>query len=182
MKISITGPRSVGKTTISKKLAEKLGKKFYSSDEIADKELKNEGGLDASMKAGSISDFIKNRSVPMVKEVFEEDNFVLELAGGSVASSKYPEETSKIREIAREDSFFIGLLPSDDREESISFLYEREKDRNHFKGERHNDLYEKTKKDYQKFPEILQENCDLIVYVQGKSSEEIVREIEQKIS
>lgn len=41
MNITITGPRSVGKTTISKLIAKKLKLKYISSDEIGEKEFKN---------------------------------------------------------------------------------------------------------------------------------------------
>ena len=43
MKITITGPRSVGKTTISKIVAKKLRLNYFSSDEIGEKHLKKEG-------------------------------------------------------------------------------------------------------------------------------------------
>jgi len=54
MKITITGPRSVGKTTISKLLADKIKISYYSSDEISEKEFARYGGLDAVIKSGKI--------------------------------------------------------------------------------------------------------------------------------
>lgn len=58
MKITITGPRSVGKSTIGRLVARKLKMKYISSDEIGDKALKKEGGLDKAIKSG----IIKNSS------------------------------------------------------------------------------------------------------------------------
>ena len=44
-KITLTGPRSVGKTTISKLLAKRLNLKYISSDELGEKITKKHGGL-----------------------------------------------------------------------------------------------------------------------------------------
>ena len=45
MRITITGPRSIGKTTVSKIVSEKLGFKRFSSDEIGEEAMKEKGGL-----------------------------------------------------------------------------------------------------------------------------------------
>ena len=45
MKITITGPRSVGKTTVSKMLAAQLDFLYFSSDDLMDRALQPFGGL-----------------------------------------------------------------------------------------------------------------------------------------
>ena len=59
MIITITGPRSVGKSTISKIVAKKLNMRYVSSDKIGEKAIKKEGGLDKAIKSGVIGKFIK---------------------------------------------------------------------------------------------------------------------------
>ena len=67
MNITITGPRSVGKTTISKKLAKKMKMKRISSDEIGNKALEKEGGLDKATKSGKIEKIIQNSGYSLIK-------------------------------------------------------------------------------------------------------------------
>jgi adenylate kinase family enzyme len=59
--ITITGPRSVGKSTISKLLSKKLKLKYISSDELGEKLSKNFGGLDKAIKSGKIKELIRKK-------------------------------------------------------------------------------------------------------------------------
>jgi len=181
MKITITGPRSIGKTTVSKVLAKKLNLKYYSSDEIGEKNLKKEGGLDKAIKSGSIGKFIKESSYSLIREVYEKDNFVFDLSGGAFGSRKYAEASERVRKTSKENSIIIGLLPSKNENESVKFLFEREKVREHFKNIGVKELLAKTKEDYSKFPQLFKEFCDVIVYIKDKTVDEIVNEIIGKI-
>ena len=182
MKITITGPRSIGKTTISKELAKKLKLKYYSSDEIGEKALKKQGGLDKVIKSGAIGKFIKERAYNLIRDVYEKkSNFVFDLSGGSITSKKYSEASKKVRETAKKDSIVIGLLPSKKTDESIKFLFEREKEREHFKGVDSVKLFEKVEEDFKKFPDILKDICKKIVYTQNKTLKKITEEIIEKL-
>tara|TARA_Y100000310_G_C20628852_1_gene787474 strand:- start:140 stop:679 length:540 start_codon:yes stop_codon:yes gene_type:complete len=174
---TITGPRSVGKTTISKRLAKKIKLNYISSDEIGEKVFEKEGGLDKAIKSGKIGNFINNSSYGLIRREYEKDNFVFDLSGGAFTSEKYSEASKKVRKIAKKNSKIIGILPSKNEEKSINFLFEREKNRIHFKKMCDEELFNKTKKDYVKFEPLFKEFCDLIVYVMDKSTEEIVNEI-----
>lgn len=182
MRITITGPRSVGKTTISKLVAKKLKLKFYSSDEIGEKALKKEGGLDKAIKSGKIGKLIKSSAYGLIRKTYKKDNFVFDISGGSVTSRKYPQASEKVRQIASKKSIIIGLLPSKKMEESIKFLFKREKEREHFKHLKKAELFEKVKKDYKKFPPLFKKFCNSIIYVKNKSSNELTKEIVNKIN
>lgn len=181
MKVTITGPRSVGKTTISKLLAKRLKLKYVSSDEIGGRHLKKYGGLDKAIKSGIIGKFIKASSYGLIREVYKNDNFVFDLSGGAVSSKKYAEASQKVRKIAKENSIIIGLLPSKNINESINFLFERERLRIHFKETDKRELFEKVKKDHKKILPLFRELCDFVIYVKGKNIKKIVKEIVDNI-
>jgi len=181
MKITITGPRSVGKSTISKIVAKKLDLKFISSDEIGEKSMKKYGGLDKAIKSGIIGKFIKDSSYGLIRAVYRKDNFVFDLAGGAFKSRKYAEASKKVRETAKRNSTVIGLLPSKKVGESVDILFSRESKRDHFMGMDKLELLEKVKDDFKRFPKILNKNCDFIVYTEGKSPKEVADEIVKKI-
>ena len=177
MNVTITGPRSVGKSIISKIVAKKLNLKYVSSDEIGEHALKNEGGLDKAIKSGVIGKFIQEGAYNLIREQYQKENFVFDLSGGSISSRKNSEASKKARETAKKNSVIVGLLPSKNAKESIKFLFEREKERHHFKNMDRKELRAKVEDDYKQFPPILKELCDLVVYVQNKTKEQIADEI-----
>ncbi|MBT3407374.1 hypothetical protein HN415_01690 [Candidatus Woesearchaeota archaeon] len=180
MRITITGPRSVGKSTISKLLAKKLKLKYISSDEIGEKHTQKYGGLSEAIKSGKIKGMIKKDGYSLIKEVYKKDNFVFDLAGGVVSSQKSKEASEKIRKVAIKNSIIIGLLPSKNEKESIQFLFERERERKHFKSIDKIELFEKVEKDYKKYPLLFNKICKEIIYVKDKTPIEIVKEIIKK--
>jgi len=176
--ITITGPRSIGKTTISKLVAKKLKLKYISSDEIGEKVFKKKGGLDKATKSGFIGKLIKEKGYTLIKNVYQkEKNFVFDLSGGAFTSRKTPVASSEVREIAKKKTKIIGLLPSKNFFSSILFLYKREKQRAHFKEVNKLTILKNTINSYLKFPKILKENCDFIIYVKEKSPVQITKEI-----
>jgi len=183
MIITITGPRSVGKSTVSKILAKKLKLKYTSSDEIGEKAMKEFGGLDKAIKSGIINKFIKKDAYSLIKKEYELDNFVFDLSGGSISSTKFEEASNQVKKIAKEKSkFIIGLLPTEDIENSIEFLFERESKRVHFREMDKVELMKKVDQNYKKFPGSLKELCDKIIYVKNKTPEEIIEEISEYIN
>ena len=82
MRITIVGPRSVGKSTISKLLANKLKYSHIEADKLMDKEMRKYGGLDKSIKNRK-TDLIIKKSTKIVKGALEKDNCVFDLAGGA---------------------------------------------------------------------------------------------------
>jgi shikimate kinase len=178
MKVTITGPRSVGKTTISKIVARELGLKYISADEIGEEVFHKQGGLNKAMKSGVVEESIKNGGYTMIIEIYEKkDNFLFDLSGGSFASKKMAEHTIKVRTAAKKNSIVIGLLPYPDKEKSVKLLYQRERNRSHFKDIGDKDLFDKTTKSYDNFPDTFKDFCHKIVYTEDKSPESVAKEI-----
>jgi shikimate kinase len=182
MRITITGPRSVGKSTISKIVAEKLNLKYISSDAIGEEALKDYGGLDKATKTGIIKEFIKKGGYNLIREVYQkEDNFVFDLSGGSISSRHFPEASKEVRAIANEKSIVFGLLPSKDINKSIKFLFDREKERVHFKSMDSSELLKKVDNHFRKFPLVLKEFCNYIIYTENKDPEKVADEMIKKL-
>jgi shikimate kinase len=178
MRITLTGPRSVGKSTIGKLLAQKMKLTYVSSDEIGEQALKKEGGLDKAIKSWIIGKMIQEKGYSLIKQAYRQENIVFDLSGGAFASRKWAEASEEVRILAKEKSLIIGLLPSKNKAEARAFLYTREKERPHFKALSEAELKAKIADDYPKFPTLFKKVCDLVVYVKGKSPETIVEEIQ----
>ncbi|MBS3092327.1 (d)CMP kinase [Candidatus Pacearchaeota archaeon] len=99
MNITITGPRSVGKTSVSKLLAKKLKLKYISSDDIGERALKKQGGLDKAIKSGIIKEFIKKNGYNLITDVYrKEKNLVINLPSYTQVEKDISKEIKKIRE------------------------------------------------------------------------------------
>jgi len=176
--ITITGPRSVGKSTVSKLLAKELKKKYISSDEIGDKALKKFGGLDNAIKSGDIKKELEKRGYGLIKEVYnKEKDFVFDLAGGAFSSKTFSEISFSVRKLAKEKSFVIGLLPFRNSLKSILFLFRREKKREHFLKMNRLKLLRKTRKSYVRLLPLFKRDVDVLIYTRNMSPEKIVREL-----
>ena len=181
MILTITGPRSVGKTIVSKILAKKLNLKYISSDEIGEEIFKKYGGLDKATKSGKVNKIIKAGGYSIIIDTYKKDNFVFDLSGGAFTSNKLRKASEKVRATAKNKSIIIGLLPSKNINESISVLFNREKLRKHFKDMDKEELLDKVKNKYIRFPEIFEQFCNHIIYTKDKSPEKIAVEIVGKI-
>lgn len=160
MKIIITGARITGKTDVSKMLSEKLEMEYISLD------YGEEGAGNA---------------YNLVKDIYEKEDFVLDLSGDIFCSAKYPEEGKKIRNFVIKSSFVMGLLPSKDEGESIEYIFEKEKQLDMAKEEDKEKEMDKIKKDYEKYPLLLKDSCDVVIYVKDKNPEDIAREVLESV-
>jgi adenylate kinase family enzyme len=177
MKITITGPRSVGKSTVSKLVAKKLKLKYISSDELGEKALKKYGGLDKAIKSGLIKEFIKNKGYLLILNQYKKDKFVFDLSVGSFTSTKFKKASREVRSTVKKNSLIIALLPSKNEKESIKILYNREIKRDHFKEVDKSALIERTKRRYPEQKEILLKNSNFIIYTKDKTPLKIADEI-----
>ncbi len=183
LNITITGPRSVGKTTISKIVAKKLNLKYISSDEIGHKALKKQGGLDKAIKSGIIKKFIEKRGYDLITRIYKkEKNYIFDLSGGSFTYKDFPRASEEVRQFAKKNSVVIGLLPSRCFILSIFTLFSREKKRAHFKDFNKLTLFWKTLKRHPRFLYILRRNANFIIYIRNKTPEQIANEIVTKYS
>lgn len=168
----------MGKSIISKLVARKLKLKCISSDKIGDIALKKYGGLDKATKSGIIFKILKKNGYGLINNVYKnKKNFVFDLSGGSVSSNTLRKASEKVRQTARKNSIVVGLLPSKKVKESVNFLFKREIKRKHFRRMNKKELYAKVKKDYIKMPPLFKTFCNYIVYVKGKTKNNIVNEI-----
>lgn len=173
MKIVVTGPRSVGKSTASRLLAEVLQMPYLSSDRLLDKRLAASGGLNAVMKQDS-SRQINEEGIAMVKEAMARtDDFVFDLAGGALGS---PDTRDSILPCL-EGAFVVGLIPGENDEQSIALLIAREQQREHFQGTEEDQLRAKVEHDYRRLKGPLLARADRIVTTGGKCAQEIADEI-----
>ncbi len=181
MRITITGPRSGGKSTVARLLAKELKLKYYSSDAIGEKAMKKHGGLDKAIKSGIIGKCIKRSGYGLIREVYKKNNFVFDLSGGSISSRKYSEASEKVRKTAKKKSIIVGLLPFRQINKSVNLLINREKKRKHFRRIEHKEVVLQTMRDYKKYPPILKKLCNFIIYAENKKPKEIADEIMKRL-
>jgi len=182
MIITITGPRSVGKTSVSKLVAKKLKLKYISSDEIGEKAFKKYGGLDKAIKTGKIKEIINKGGYNLILKEYKKDNFVFDLAMGSFSSKSMAKAAEEVRKIAKDNSIIVGLLPSKCVIYSILTLFNRERKREHFKSNSKIGLFWETFKKYPYLKKVLNQHTNFIVYTKSKSPEEVAQKIVKKIN
>lgn len=129
------------------------------------------------IKSGKIVELISSGSYSLILEQYKKNNFVFDLSGGAFSSKKFPKASREVRNAAKNNSIIIGLLPSKSKRESVKLIFEREKQRPHFKGADEKWLLEKTKKSLAKFPPLFKKHKVMIVYTSGKTPNEIADEI-----
>jgi|TARA_B100000315_G_scaffold255751_1_gene299950 shikimate kinase len=182
MNITIVGPRSVGKSTISKMLSAKLKYKYLESDNLMHIEMKEYGGLDKAIKSGKTESIMK-KGPAIVEKALVKNKIVFDLAGGAISSRTGTEMgvCQKVIKTISKESYVVGLLPYENDDESIKLLCQREKKREHFSEMDSGELNAKVEKDYLKLKPILKKVSNLVVYVEKKNPESIVDEIFQQV-
>lgn len=177
MKITITGPRSVGKSSVSKILAKKLSLKYISSDELGEKALKKYGGLDKAIKSKKIEEMIKEKGYSILLKQYTKKKFVFDLSIGSFSSNKFKKASKEIRICAKKNSIIFGLLPYRNDKKSINLLYSREIKRKHFLKSNKKELLERTKRRYPEQKEILLNHANHLIWTKEKTPTKIAKEI-----
>ncbi|MBD3209048.1 hypothetical protein GF367_01355 [Candidatus Woesearchaeota archaeon] len=172
MRITITGPRSVGKTTTAILLAEQLGYDYVSGDEVMDKELKPFGGLEKCMK-DERDDIINNRILPCARKALQQEKTIFDQAGGAltVEENNIGEE---FQQLLRTKTFVIGLLPSMNDEQAIGFLFQRERHRPHFHHVSDEELKAIVQKHYRKVKQAIHEVTKHIIYTARLNPQEVI--------
>ena len=119
----IIGPRSVGKTTIGKKLARHLNIRFFDLDDIVDKKLK---GLDRYIKNHGIRNY-RTKEHEILKKFLDglPRGLVLAVGGGTVASQFKPLSRNNIKLLSGIGKI-IYLCPARSMKRSIDMLVKNE--------------------------------------------------------
>lgn len=175
MIITIIGPRSVGKSTISKQLANKLKCKYVSSDDEMDKKCTDVGGIKGILKEKN-RDLLFARAREIFDDVFSSNNIVFDLAGGTLSTTDSKGEVMDFT-IVKQKSLIIGLIPFENKQQSVDLLFQREQKREHWKDLDKNILYNKTIKSLEEFEKNSPKTVDVFYYVGEKSSNQIVEDL-----
>jgi adenylate kinase family enzyme len=133
MRITITGPRSAGKSTVSKILATRLELEYIDCDAEADKAVQDLGGLNQAMIDGRGIEIVR-LFLPRLRKIYGQDGFVFDLAGGATVPGKDAAKENLAQEIRRiiRASRVILLLPHADENTAVKVLQAREVQRQHF--------------------------------------------------
>jgi shikimate kinase len=185
-RISLVGPRSVGKSTIGKLLSEKLKLKFIDFDDYCHEGLKKDfGGICGFIDKNTekygetgVWDYYWKRQYRFLKEIFSKwKDFVLDMGGGTFA--EVFSDRKRNAAIVSKNSLVVGLLPCDNDTEAIDFLFKREETRGHWKkrGILGKKLFGITKRDYLAGKPIYLKRCKIVIYINGRSKEKVVEEI-----
>ena len=180
MKLTLVGPRSVGKSTVGKVLSKILGIKYFEGDKLMHNALKKYGGLDKVIKSRK-THLIAERAFSLIKSILNNKKTILDLAGGAISSRKHKKISEQILKLIKRESKVIGLLPTKKMKESIEFLFKREAKRKHFKKTNKLDLKKEVRENYLKLKNKLKEHSDIVVYVNGKTPLQIAKEIIKRL-
>lgn len=181
--IGLVGPRSIGKSSITSKLANKLNFDFLNTDSYCEEKLKGNGfdGISDYVEKNGWGNYPKLQLKYFKKLVrlFKKGNIIIDFGGGIIAGEV--NETIEMSEIANNFCFIVLLIPYINKKQSIELLAKRERSREHWKGIEFSKIYHNTKCAYESRIPYLKKNANLIIYCEEKSVEEIVKEIYLKI-
>ncbi len=172
--IILLGPIAVGKTTTAKLLSKKLNKPFVSIDDLRFDYYKEIGydhdhmvqihekaGIFGVFQYGKIFD---SHSIERILE--DHSDCVFDFGGGNIVSSFSFDSERIIKALAPYKNIVL-MLPCDDKEESLEFIFNRR------------DVKESDKEfiRYLVFNHANEKIANHTVYVKGKTPEEVCNEI-----
>lgn len=172
MRFIFIGPRSIGKSTVGKALAQKLNIEYFDFDEYVEEKL---NGIDQYIKDNSVESYrIKEEKI--LKQFVSElpEKFVVSVGGGTVAS-QFKEIRQRNINILKKNGKIIYLSPSENRKEATEILHEREQKR---KGDKD---YSETQKLFELRKPIYEKIFDFKFEIKNKSPSEIVKDILLKV-
>ena len=172
MKLIIVGPRSIGKSTTGKVLAEKFNLDYFDFDEYIEDKL---GGIDRHIKKNGVESY-RVREERILLDFISElpDEFVISVGGGTVAS-QFEEISQRNTKVLKRLGKIIYLSPSENKNEAINILFEREKKRGGNKD------YDETLKLFELRKSIYENLFDIKIEVKGKSTLQVIDDILLKL-
>ena len=173
MRFIFIGPRSIGKSTVGKALAQKLNFEYFDFDEYVELKL---NGIDQHIENNSVESYRIEEEKILKKFVSElPEKCVVSVGGGTIAS-QFKDVSKRNVEILKKNGKIIYLSPSEDKKEAIEILFEREQKR---KGDKD---YSETVKLFEIRKPIYEKIFDVKIEVKNKSLSEIVDDILLKAS
>lgn len=130
--IVLIGPVSIGKTTVSKILAEKTGLPRVAMDDLlfgfmAEVGFREDHWKEIIEKQGKPAGYryLKVFGSHSVKRLIETHKDCIFDFGGGGVTGEFPDEFSRITEALKDFRNVVFLVPSPDKAESLRFLYDR---------------------------------------------------------
>jgi shikimate kinase len=173
MRFIFIGPRSIGKSTVGKALAQKLNLEYFDFDEYVEKKIK---GINQHIKNNSVESY-RTEEEKILKQFVSElpEQFVVSVGGGTVAS-QFKEISERNVDVLKRFGKIVYLSPSENINEATEILHEREQKR---KGDKD---YSETLKLFELRKPVYEKVFDLKFEVKNKSPSEIVNDILLKVS
>ncbi len=180
----ITGPRSVGKTTLANEFFVNIGLRKLDLDDMVNERLEkffkpgNKTALEQAMEQKKF-ELIESTVRNLVSYILAlRDTTVIAFAGGAYCGY------NGISNILQQNCNVIGLIPFYNHKKSIELLIDREKNRQHFKRAIQEgkltieDLSIRVARDYNKVGKFIRnDNVDKIIWVKYKNPKTILEEV-----
>jgi len=172
--ICMAGPPGVGKSTIGRKVAEKMGIPFYELDERVNEKYGVKTSKEVIQEKGI--KFFRKLSHTCLKEILENNKgaYVLGLNGGALIHLEEGDFKDKNKELTEKYAFTICLLPSKDIIKSVELLWPRQDDGKRLTGINSPEEFQLYLK---KRMTGYHESAELVVYIHHASIEKIVSKI-----
>ena len=172
--ICISGPPRIGKSTIGRRIAEKIGIPFYDLDDLVAEKYGVKTSREVIQEKGT--KFFRKLSHTCLKEILEkkERTYILGFGGATIVHLEKGDLKDKNKELVEKYAFTICLLPSKDITNSVEILWSRQNDGKRLTG------IENTKEFQSYLKERMTgyiESADLVVYTYNASVEKIVSKI-----
>lgn len=164
--ICIIGPPAVGKSTIGKKIAEKIGVPFFDIDELISKKAGMKTTKEVITKKGF--SYFWDVENECLKETFQKDGDYVFALAGTICSPKNP-YLKENQSLVRKNAFTICLLPSEDIDESVRIIWPRQHNEKRFTDKDSKELRLKIES---KMPGYMN-SADEIIYTHNSSIEKI---------
>ena len=117
-----------------------------------------------------------NSANQIIEEVLKTNELVFDVGGGILTHDFIENNLEHIEKI-KNHSFLVGILPHENREESLKIISERELELQRPCGTNLDEIMDIYDVKYSELRPKLNKHCDLIVYVNEKSIDEIAKEI-----
>ncbi len=172
--ICISGPPGIGKSTIGRKVAEKIGVIFFDLDDLVSEKQSVKTSKKVIQEKGI--EFFQKLTHKCLKQILEkrEGKYILGLGGGTIVHLEKGDLKDRNKELVEKYAFTICLLPSKDIIKSVEILWPRQND-----GKRLTSI--KNTKEFQSYLKERMngyiESADLVVYTHHASIEKIVSKI-----
>lgn len=178
----LTGPRSVGKTTVAQLLSAQLGIAWYDTDVLVDTALQQRYSHELSPPTGEplpyLAKAMQLTRFEWISEVLEESclrlaaspaNFILAAAGGAFS---YPATAQALHKMG----IVLGIMPAPTIEDSATVLQAREISRPHFQMLSAADVAARCRAHVEQVFQILEDHADDTLHV-GTNSPEAVTQL-----